>query len=418
MKFANIIYYRGNGRMTIGDDMQILAIENLYKEMGIDYNDVIRIPFHSLHNYDGEYVVLPISFPLYGYNHDITITQFSPKIIPVFLGLSMLTDHLSEEDIMYLRRYEPIGCRDIWTMNNLRKKNIQAYLYGCITATYPQRWTKEGKNRVFCVDVPEDFKRYIPENILKECEFISHSFYANELENGPESKAKELYEMYVNKGKLIITTRLHAALPCLAAGIPVILLKDNYSFRFAGIDKLIHIYTKDEYNNIDWEPQPALYEEIKKEMIQLAARRLKETYDKYKHIYSISEYFESREEKAYYVDFYDNTIEFIDNKYDPNDEFEYVLWGVTQTADLIHRYINANYKRAKLVAVIDRDKRLDFYGVKTCTSDYVCNNVDKLYFVCTGAAIQESMKVFNELQCRNYFQCCQDGIIHKNDNKG
>ena len=70
MKFANIIMTR-EGRCTIGDDIQLLAIENLYNYMGIDYKEVVRIPFNQLSTYDGEYVVLPISFPLYGYSHII-----------------------------------------------------------------------------------------------------------------------------------------------------------------------------------------------------------------------------------------------------------------------------------------------------------------------------------------------------------
>ena len=68
------------GRCTIGDDMQLLAIENLYKYMGIDYNEVVRIPFSELSTYSGEYVILPLSFPFYGYSNGINITNFSPKI--------------------------------------------------------------------------------------------------------------------------------------------------------------------------------------------------------------------------------------------------------------------------------------------------------------------------------------------------
>ena len=75
MKFANIVMTR-NGRCTIGDDIQLLAIENLYRYMGIDYNEVVRIPFNELATYDGDYVVLPISFPLHGYSHDAVITQY------------------------------------------------------------------------------------------------------------------------------------------------------------------------------------------------------------------------------------------------------------------------------------------------------------------------------------------------------
>ena len=62
MKYANILF-DGNRRssVNIGDDMQLVAVENLYKEMGIDYADVIRIGLSQLSSYDGEYVVLPVS---------------------------------------------------------------------------------------------------------------------------------------------------------------------------------------------------------------------------------------------------------------------------------------------------------------------------------------------------------------------
>lgn len=74
--------------------------------MDVDYSEVIRIPFHQLATYDGDYVVLPISFLLFGYHTDVKVTQFSDKIIPVFLGLSMLSQNYSAEDLNYLRRYE------------------------------------------------------------------------------------------------------------------------------------------------------------------------------------------------------------------------------------------------------------------------------------------------------------------------
>lgn len=413
MKFANVIFDR-NERLTIGDDMQLLAIENLYRYMGVNYDEVIRIPFHSLYNYDGEYVVLPVSFPLYGYNHDIAITQFSPKILPVFLGLSTLTTNYSSDELVYLNRYEPIGCRDIYTMNALRKNNVSAYLNGCMTAAFPHKWTgPNGKEKVFCIDVNDDFKKYIPERIMKHCEFSSHMFYPSELPNGPEEKARELYEKYIQEARMIITTRLHGALPCLAAGIPVILAKDNLSFRFAGIDKLIHVYTKEEYSEIDWNPQPILYEDTKKQILESAAMRMWDTYNKFKGICEVSEFYESRENREYYIEFYDNTISYIKNRFEVDEEFEYVLWGVTQTAELIYNYMRENYKRAKLVAVIDKTKRLEFCGVETCTKEYIYNNKNKFYFVCTGAAIREAYNTFDENGITDFYQCCEDGHKHR-----
>lgn len=83
MKFANIIYNKRNQRLTIGDDVQLLSVENLYHYMGVDYSEVVRISLDECWDYDGEDVVLPISFPLLSY-HGTDITCFSPKIHPVF----------------------------------------------------------------------------------------------------------------------------------------------------------------------------------------------------------------------------------------------------------------------------------------------------------------------------------------------
>ena len=103
MKYANVVF-DGNrtGSVNIGDDLQLVAIENLYREMGIDYKDVVKIGLSQLATYDGEYVILPISFPLYGYREGLNITMFSPKIIPVFLGLSIMSENLSDDEIVKL----------------------------------------------------------------------------------------------------------------------------------------------------------------------------------------------------------------------------------------------------------------------------------------------------------------------------
>lgn len=419
MRFANI-YFDRNERLTIGDDMQLIAIENLYEYMGIDYNEVVRIPFHSLASYDGEYVILPVSFPLYGFHYDTAITQFSPKIIPVFLGISTLSQTYSVEERNYLRRFEPIGCRDLRTMEAMRKNGILAYLNGCMTATLPLKRNDQDKKirkKIFCIDVPSEFTKYMPKEILDESIFLSHTFYPHELKNGAEEKAKELYNMYIQEARMIITTRLHGALPCIAAGIPVILFKDHLSFRFTGIDKLIHIYTKEEYNKIDWNPKPIIYEDYKKIILNSAAVRLRDAYDKYKDIFNISSFYESRENRPYYVEFFDNSIDFIEKHFNHNTEFEYALWGVTQTAELINSYITQNYPRAKLVAVIDKAKELEFCGIRTCRKEWIENQSNVFCFVCTGAAIKEAYDYFDRIKHKNFYQCCEDGNRHKDEVK-
>lgn len=398
------------GRCTVGDDIQLLAIENLYKYMGIDYSEVIRIPFHELATYDGEYVVLPISFPLYGYSHETSITQYSPKIIPVFLGMAILTDELSKGEVNYLKKYEPIGCRDQFTLEVMRKYNIISYLNGCMTATFPQRNLNKKYSKIYCVDIPDNFKKYIPENILGECIFRNHVYMSNECPNGTEEKAREVYNEYCEQAKLMITTRLHAALPCIAAGIPTILVKDELSYRFAIISKYMHIYSRDEYKEINWSPEVVDFESFKSRILNLASSRIKETFNKYKEMYAISEFYEGDTSNTNYFEAISDAIYYLKETYQPNDSFEYSLWGIAQTAEMVFRHIKKTYPNAILKAVIDRRVNIEFCGVKSTNKDWLKTHSDNLCLVCVPAAMPEARSYFKEINHKKYLLCWEDQL--------
>lgn len=411
MKFANIIFDRKE-RLTIGDDIQLLAIERLYKYMNVDYNDVIRIPFHQLSSYNGEYVILPISFPLYGYHDALKITQFSDRIIPVFLALSTLTNVYDEKEVEYLRRFEPIGCRDLHTMKALREHGVMAYLNCCMTTTLERRPSTIQGETIYCIDVQDTLDSYIPKEIKEKAVFSSHTFYPEELKNGPEEKARELLNEYYHKAKLIITSRLHAALPCAAMGIPTILVKDELSYRFLGVNRILHVYTKDEYDKINWNPAPVEIENIKILMLENAKNRILEQKEKYEKMCEISTFFEDINCDNYYVEFYSNTIDFIRHNFMPEQEFSYCLWGITQTASMVNKYIKENYPKAKLVGVIDKKKRMVYDNIQTTTKESIAYDKDNWFFVCTGAAIKESYEYFEKMGHKRYYQCCEDGKKH------
>lgn len=412
MRYANIIMTR-EGRITIGDDIQLIAIENLYKYMGIDYNSVVRIPFNQLSTYKGEYVVLPISFPLHGYSHGTAITQYSDRIIPVFLGYSILTEELDEAEISYLKKYEPIGCRDNFTLNVLRKHGIISYLNGCMTATFPLRDYNKTYDKIYCVDISDKLKQYIPKEILDKAIFTEHVYMSDECPNhSSESMAKKVYGEYWENAKLVITTRLHAALPCLSRGIPVILAKERPSFRFAFLSKLIPIYSSEEYEMINWNPAPVNIEEIKSKILSYSAQRVKETYNRYSKMMEISEYYESVDEKRFsYFEAIDDAIEYITEHYKQEDSFEYTVWSITQTADYIIKYIVAHYPNAKLNAVIDRREGVMFHGISSTSKQWLVDNgKNTLCFVCAPSAMVEAKEFFSSINHTLYYMCWTDGL--------
>lgn len=406
MKYANIIF-DGNRKTSynIGDDLQLVAIENLYKYMGIAEGDIVRIPFSQLVTYDGEYVVLPIAFPLYGYSHDMYITMFSNKIIPVFLALSIMSGNLTDDEVVYLRRFEPIGCRDYHTMKLMQENNIMAYLNGCMTATLPRISNLKGE-KVYFVDVPARYYQHIPEEIAKDAIVLS-----NVLDDcvDPEQEVKNRLKQYAENARLVVTTRLHVAMPCTAIGIPVVFMKDRYSFRFPFISRYIHVWEKEEFNNIDWNPKPVEYEDMKHMILDVAGKRITETYNKYQPIYDLSWFYEQNNlRKDYFVEHVDNVIEFIKREFSVDNNYEYAIWGVTQKADLICDFIEKERPNMNLKYVYDRSRKTEFHGLVSG------NDVDKIkeknvfVFVTAATANVDAMRIFGEINKTDYYISADD----------
>lgn len=73
----------------------------------------------------------------------------SKQIIPLFVALHINSNFkeqlLSAKSIEYLKKYEPIGCRDYYTMNILRAKGIDAFFSGCMTLTLGRCYHSEKK---------------------------------------------------------------------------------------------------------------------------------------------------------------------------------------------------------------------------------------------------------------------------------
>ena len=413
MKFANIEYKTRSNRLTIGDDMQLIAIQELYHQMGIADEDIVRIDYGDLATYSGEYAVLPISFPLLAYTPEGKVTCFSERIIPVFLGTCILDPRLCDDDVAYLRRFAPVGCRDLYTLENLRSQGIPAYLGGCMTLTLPKRAEAGSGDRVICIDVPERLRGIIPAELREKAEFLSHTFYRDELDCEPEEMMRRRYEHYINDGKLIITTRLHAALPCFAAGLPVVFFKDEYSYRFAGVDAVVPFYSADRYGEIDWNPDPVDLEGYKKAVMDVARQRILGAFECNRAICELSELLEDRRRDPYYVEFLDNSKEFIRETWPEDEPIDYVLWGVTQIASALQDFIEREYPQARLVGVIDKTKRMSFRGVESCPKEELSVQGDPFYLVCAYAAVGEASDWFKRNGITRFYQTADDDYTHK-----
>lgn len=303
MKYGMLKY--SSPTANIGDLYQLIGIRRVYKRMGLMESDIIQIDRDYLAEYDGEYVVLPIS-SFVDVLPGTKIFPLSPRIIPVFIGMHCIDD----QHLMYLSRYKhfgPFGCRDEMSMKKMRQNGLDAYISGCLSICAEKREKLPTQNKVFLVDVGEELRQHIPADLLEDAIEITHEYDLHdsgsriERERIESRLAEEALERYRLEARLIITSRLHCALPCTAMGIPVIVGREMNEHRFGGMDKVLNYYNVDEFENIDFNPVARDVENLKNKVLDLAEQMITSAYEKYNKLCGISQYYEQRASKTYYA---------------------------------------------------------------------------------------------------------------------
>ena len=384
-RYAN---YKYNGKYlnNLGDHIQILAIDDLYASMGINKDDLVYIDMEDLATYNGSRVKLPVAFPLLRYNENGIAGMFSDKIEPVFIAFTVAKWFLEKEEVAYLKRYEPIGCRDEHTYQLLCKYEIDAYLNGCLTITLPQRQITPNQNKIYCIDIPEKLKDKLPIKVRENAIFLSN------IVDGPLDNATRFashrYQEYQDNASLIITSLLHISTPCVAYGIPVILARDLISYRFSWLDKLLPIYSEDEYDVIDWNPLSIDIEQIRKNVAELYAKRM-EGKEYYALKEQVSEYYLNRKRSEYFNEHFIKIRAYIEKNFlDKNASIKYSIWGITQVAEMIKKYMDDNYCNSKLDNVYDKIIGKSFKGV--LAKNILESQNDEVIFVTSAGAIKQA----------------------------
>lgn len=162
----------------------------------------------------------------------------SPYINPLLIGIHLSNDSRSgiKEEYLdgmgkdFLLQYAPIGCRDMTTLSRMNSRDIPAYFSGCVTLTLKRFEKVEKKDRYILVDVPDAVVEKVQREVGDEkVEVISHFIPLEERGSSWEircAKVESILKKY-QSAKMVITTRLHCALPCLALRTPVMLLGDD-----------------------------------------------------------------------------------------------------------------------------------------------------------------------------------------------
>jgi len=264
--------------INIGDYVQALAASQFLPRIDgfIDRDEELK-------SYEGEECKVIMNG---WYMHKPQNWPPSPKIKPLFVAFhinSAYTEFFKKkESIEYLKQYEPIGCRDPYTESFLKSNNIDAYFSGCLTLTLGYKYRSIKKNDSVCfvdpyvyygrtfseiiktiftflssfrsivkisrIMVPyrlertllhrlygvscfyRQYRKVFPKVVLENAQYVSHiseDYRANFSTEAELLGEAERIVRYYSQAKLVITSRIHCALPCLGIGTNVVFVKDS-----------------------------------------------------------------------------------------------------------------------------------------------------------------------------------------------
>jgi len=276
LEFTSPVFQRF---FNLGDDIQTLAVSRLLPRVD---GYVCR---EGLDKVETECVV-----PLNGFFMNTSHWPPSPKVHPVFFAFHVRPESVatvfSAAGIAYLLKWQPIGCRDLGTMALMQKHGIDAYYSRCVTLTLPRREEEPGDNgQVFMVGLSDAARHAVPRHIRKKAIVVDQAKVRLPITSTSLklALAKELLEQYRANASLIITSKIHCAMPCIAMGIPVVFLYDRArrdDYRVKIINDLVGINYVHEHGlgakyinalasqRIDWSPKALDIEALKADIRQ------------------------------------------------------------------------------------------------------------------------------------------------------
>ena len=265
---------------NLGDYLQILACLRLLETMGLRPSIYLdrdtELASARTTGSGSERIVLPHSG---WFKHMAGADpQWPPhgRIIPIFIGFHVRPHQcpalLEPASIDYMKAHGPVGCRDPFTQRVLEEKGVPTYLSHCLSLTFPRRTPEEAGDKVIVASRDREIIDLLPPEYRRDHIYVNH-YAVKENFSAYLAAARELLTLYRTRARLVITTFLHCALPCIGMGIPVVIFlprpqnefqRTSDEERFSGLMQIVSVHRFANTAQVDWSPPPPDIESLKK----------------------------------------------------------------------------------------------------------------------------------------------------------
>jgi hypothetical protein len=203
---------------------------------------------------------------------------------PVFAATMLAQTIHGERARVAMKNYDlPILARDRRTVRYLKHYGYDTVLWGCSSLLLPKRDAGNQGEGVFGVDVPPQLFAHMPEAVKEQFTDLGSSEHEpDRTRSEPElfeynlKYSRDRLDKIRDEARLVITSRLHVAAPCVAMGVPVILAINHLDERFTVLEPFIPLYAPADYGRIDWSPAAPDIEETKDRMCDIFEALLQE----------------------------------------------------------------------------------------------------------------------------------------------
>lgn len=267
LSFSLLTYTERRKAFNVGDYVQSLAARQYLPRVDHLLNR------DRLAGYDGERTKLILN----GWFTDEPATwcpsrAIDPLLVSFHLNSMAASELLAGDNLGFFRRHAPVGCRDRDSVRRFQAAGVDAFFTGCLTLTLTGYARPDADRReVILADHElglggqarhprlkalfssayraklrrrDNLRRFLAPGLVASAARVEHDLPAGVMtEQAKLDTADALLRRYA-QARLVITARIHCALPCLAMGTPVIFVngyhKESDTCRFDGLLELFN----------------------------------------------------------------------------------------------------------------------------------------------------------------------------------
>ncbi len=230
--------------------------------------------------------------PIYAYATTFCLgldgNRLPSAIVPVFLGIHC-SDPLGALTYAKSSYGAPALCRDAPTAKAFQDVGFHnAVNYGCLSTLLPKRESDADAGKVFICEIDDTLRKCIPKEFENSIVEMDNQYVVFNSSVNNEKRGRISYDLMMKRinmlkkeASLVVSSRLHLILPCVAMGIPVVFAMKSRDERLGCLSRFVPVYSEHEYKDIDWHPRAVEIEDVKKQMLEIAIECLKYVRDSY-----------------------------------------------------------------------------------------------------------------------------------------